>query len=183
MRVITGSAKGRRLMTPEGAQVRPTSDVAKEAIFSIIQFEVEGAQVLDLFAGSGQLGIEALSRGAAGAVFVDRSREAQSAIRHNLDKTGLAQRARLVAGDALSFLKVGAGPFDIAFVDPPYHLGLLGEVLPLVAGCMRPGGVILCESMRDERLPEAAGELSFRREYRYGRTKITTYRRPKEESL
>lgn len=182
MRVITGTAKGRKLTAPVGLQTRPTSDMAKEAVFSIIQFEVEGAQVLDLFAGSGQLGIEALSRGAAAAVFVDKAREAQGAIRQNLDKTGLAQRARVVTGDVLSFLKTETGAYDIALLDPPYHMGLAAEALPLVAARMRPGAVILCETMRDEPMPDAAGDFSNRREYRYGKTKITTYRRRGEES-
>ncbi|MEG1849742.1 MAG: RsmD family RNA methyltransferase, partial [Oscillospiraceae bacterium] len=95
MRVITGTAKGRKLLAPEGLDTRPTSDMAKEAIFSILQFELEGALVLDLFAGSGQLGIEALSRGARGAIFIDSSREAQATILSNLDKTGLRAAARV----------------------------------------------------------------------------------------
>lgn len=103
MRVITGSARGRKLEAPQGLETRPTSDMVKEAMFSIIQFEVEEAMVLDLFAGSGQLGIEALSRGAKFAVFVDASREAQEVIRANLQSTGLAQKSRVAAMDALGF--------------------------------------------------------------------------------
>jgi 16S rRNA G966 N2-methylase RsmD len=123
MRVITGTARGRRLIAPQGTDTRPTSDRVKEAIFSIIQFEIEQADVLDLFAGSGQLGIEALSRGARTAVFVDSAREAQEAIRANLAATGLAERARIVAGDAAAYLTGTQEKFDILLLDPPYRRG------------------------------------------------------------
>ena len=139
MRVITGSARGRKLEAPQGLETRPTSDMVKEAMFSIIQFEVEEAMVLDLFAGSGQLGIEALSRGAKFAVFVDASREAQEVIRANLQSTGLAQKSRVAAMDALGFLKSTGDRFSIALLDPPYQKGLLDEALPLLAGKMEEG--------------------------------------------
>ena len=104
MRVITGTARGRKLKTLEGMDVRPTTDMVKEAVFSIVQFQVPCASVLDVFAGSGQMGIEALSRGAARAVFVDNSRASQAVIRENLAATGLAKQARVIADDAVSFL-------------------------------------------------------------------------------
>lgn len=180
MRVITGTARGRKLMAPQGLDTRPTSDMAKEALFSIIQFEVEGSAVLDLFAGSGQLGIEALSRGARSAVFVDASREANQVIIQNLEHTRLKDHARIVMMDAAAFLKTVREPFDIAFLDPPYNKGLLDAILPLLAPCMNPGGVIICETERDEALPEAAGVFAARKEYRYGKAKLTTYRALKE---
>ncbi|WMJ84511.1 16S rRNA (guanine(966)-N(2))-methyltransferase RsmD [Oscillospiraceae bacterium LTW-04] len=176
MRVITGTARGRKLVAPQGLDTRPTSDMAKEALFSIIQFEVEGSAVLDLFAGSGQLGIEALSRGARSAVFVDASREANQAITQNLEHTKLKDHARIVMMDAVAFLKTVREPFDIALLDPPYNKELINSLLPLLVPCMNPGGIIMCETERDEMLPEAVGIFAARKEYRYGKAKLTTYR-------
>lgn len=181
MRVITGSARGARLQAPEGLSTRPTSEMAKEAIFSILQNDVGGAAVLDLFAGSGQLGIEALSRGARSCVFVEQDRRAQAAIRENLRHTHLEEGGQLVAGDAIGYLRGCCGRFSLALLDPPYGKGLLQAALPLLAGLMETSGVILCESERREELPEAAGDFVRGKEYRYGRIKLTLYRRAKEE--
>lgn len=178
MRVITGTARGRRLKTPEGYDVRPTTDRVKEAIFSVIQFDVEGRRVLDLFAGSGQMGIEALSRGAAEAVFIDSSPGSVAVVRDNLRVCGLNGAAVVVQGDALSYLAPRAGrrEFDFAFLDPPYSKGILQSVLPAVASVMKPGGAIICESPVDEALPETVGGFAVDRQYRYGRIKVTFYR-------
>lgn len=176
MRVITGAARGRKLFTPQGLDTRPTSEMTKEALFSIIQFEVEGSFVLDLFAGSGQLGIEALSRGARGAVFIDNSREAQNAIMQNLEATELKSKARVAMMEAESFLKSTKEHFDIALLDPPYNKGIIETVLPLLAEKMTSGGIIICETERGETPPEAAGRFKMFREYRYGKTKLTTYK-------
>ena len=149
MRVITGSAKGIKLQTPEGELTRPTSERAKEAIFSMIQFEVEGRRVLDLFAGSGQLGIEALSRGARFATFSDRSNAAIQSIRSNLQKTKLQANANVFSGDALSFLRSNPHEtFDLVFLDPPYALGLVPQALALLCkqNMLLPGALILCET-------------------------------------
>ena len=170
MRVITGTARGTRLEAPEGLATRPTSDMAKEAMFSILHFELAEAVVLDLFAGSGQLGIEALSRGAKQCVFVDRERAAQEVIRRNLAAAKLADRARVAAMEAQSFL-LGA----------PYGENLIPAVLPKLAGLMKDTGVIVCETEKNEELPEAAGEFLLHRTYRYGKAKITTYRKRQEE--
>ncbi len=178
MRVITGTARGQKLAAPEGSQTRPTSDMTKEAMFSIIQFEVGQADVLDLFAGSGQLGIEALSRGARSAWLVDSSREACAVILQNLRKTRLEERARVLTCDASAFLSSHGDRFDVAFLDPPYETGILEKVLPAVAEHMRPGGVILCETERRETLPETAGGFTKKKEYYYGKAKVTTYRLP-----
>lgn len=178
MRVITGSARGRRLITLEGQDVRPTTDMVKEALFSIIQFEVEGAMVLDLFAGSGQLGIEALSRGARFAVFVDSARNSQEVVWQNLQNTGLGKQSRVAAMDSLAFLRSTKDTFDIALLDPPYHKGILEEALPLLAPHMSEGGIILCETALDEALPEKAGTFCKKKEYRYGKIKLTAYRVP-----
>lgn len=118
MRVITGTARGRRLKEPQGMDIRPTTDKVKESMFSILQFDIEGRRVLDLFGGTGQLGIEALSRGASEVVFVDKSAAALKLIRENLELCGLSDRARVRNGDSLAYLRSGE-KFDLVFLDPP----------------------------------------------------------------
>lgn len=180
MRVITGSARGKRLQTLPGTATRPTAERVKEALFSILQFELEGRCVLDLFAGCGQLGIEALSRGAARCVFVDSSREAQAVIRANIDGCGFAAKSDLVGTDHRSYLACCRELFDIILLDPPYSTGMLEEAL---AGCdrvLRPGGVVTCEHPSDAVLPETAGALTRHRVYRYGKIGLTVYRKAAE---
>jgi len=186
MRVITGTAKGCRLQTPAGYAVRPTSGIVKEAVFSALQFEIEGARVLDLFAGSGQMGIEALSRGARSCVLVDNAKESLAAIRNNLAAAGLAAKAKVVAGDAPGFLRGYRGEyFDIAFLDPPYAAGLLVSALGLLADKMSASGVIICETDisagMDEQLHAPAEDFALVKKYRYGKTQVALYRRPGEE--
>ena len=179
MRVITGTARGRRLLTLSGEDVRPTTDKVKEALFSIIQFEIEGRQVLDLFAGSGQLGIEALSRGAAGCVFVDQSKQAINIVRRNIETCGFSDRAKVYQSDAIGWLSSYQSArlrFDIAFLDPPYASGLLAKAIPAAAEHMNRGGVIICESPAGAELPREAGEFAVYRDYRYGKTALTLYR-------
>ena len=176
MRVITGFARGKRLQTLEGEDVRPTTDKVKEGLFSAIQFEIEGRAVLDLFAGSGQLGIEALSRGAEKCLFVDKSSRAIGVVESNLKNTGLLEKARIINKDYASFLSATAEKFDIAFLDPPYKVGLLADALEKVAQKMNRGGVIVCESPKELSLPQTAGELGLFREYKYGRIKVSVYR-------
>lgn len=176
MRVITGLARGKRLTTLEGESVRPTPDRVKEALFSIIQFQIEGRRVLDLFAGSGQLGIEALSRGARQAVFVDASKNSIEVVQKNLEATGLGEHALVKHMDFASFLLQNKEPFDIALLDPPYRTGLLQRALPMVAAAMNQGGTILCENPSDEELPETAGDFVRARTYRYGKIILTRYR-------
>ena len=178
MRVITGSARGRRLKELEGLETRPTTGKVKEALFSVIQFDIEGRRVLDLFAGTGQLGIEALSRGAESAVFVERRKDALQAIRENLEACGFSDRARVINGDAMSYLKSGE-KFDLIFLDPPYASGLLQQALEDIARfdiCSRHG-IIVAESAADQALPPLSGPYSIYREYRYGKIKLTVYHR------
>ncbi len=178
MRVITGTAKGKRLITPEGRDVtRPTGEKVKEAIFSSIQFFIEGADVLDLFAGSGQLGIEALSRGAKSAVFVDSAKVAQKCIAENIKNCGFSDVAKIKTGDALMYLSSAFERFDIAFLDPPYAAEQLPIVLPALSKVMRPGGVVLCETAKTVDLEEEIGKLVKVKEYRYGSTKVLMYKR------
>ena len=176
MRVITGTARGRKLFTLEGDDVRPTTDIVKEALFSIIQFEIEGRKVLDLFGGSGQLAIEALSRGADSAVIVDMSKKSVDVIRKNLEVTSFTKRAVVVNSDAVSFLERRTEKYDIALIDPPYSVGLIEKVLPKVSEVMNEGGVIICEAPYKDELPENAGKFTLYRKYRYGKTGLFVYR-------
>lgn len=177
MRVITGSARGRRLETLDGVDVRPTADRVKEAEFSSIQFEIEGRSVLDLFAGSGQLGIEALSRGARAATFVDANPEAVKVIKENLAHTGLAQQASVAAGDFEQFLTYTKAVFDVVFIDPPYSKGLVDKALPLAAKHTSESGVIVCEVARTDKLPEGADGFELSRRGDYGKTTVGIYRK------
>lgn len=181
MRVITGTARGRKLLTLSGDDVRPTTDMVKEAVFSIIQFQVQGRAFLDMFAGSGQMGVEALSRGAKSACFVDMRKDAVSVIKKNLESTKLNDKASVHLGDSIGFVASSALKFDVAFLDPPYKKGLAQKALEVLPRVMNKGGVIVCETALEEELPETAGEFSLDRTYRYGKIKITTYRCEIEE--
>ena len=175
MRVITGNARGRKLLTLAGEEVRPTPERVKEAVFSIIQFQIEGRSFLALFAGSGQMGIEALSRGARKSVFVDAKRESVETVKKNLENTGLKKDAEVVLADALAYLRRCRDTFDLAFLDPPYYSGLLQETLPMVAEIMNRGGLIICESPQNEDLSQKIGDFVLDRSYRYGKIKINIY--------
>lgn len=176
MRVITGIARGRRLDTLEGEDVRPTTDRVKEAIFSVIQFETEGRRFLDLFAGSGQMGIEAISRGAKEACFVDSSKKSVAAIKRNLKSTKFELQSKVFQMDFHSFLAMNQDEFDIVFLDPPYKTGLLQEALESVVECVKDTGVIIAENPLDEELAESYGEFMLDRKYRYGKIKVSIYR-------
>ena len=172
MRVVAGEHRGRRLAAPRGSGTRPTADRVREAIFSILG-PVEGLRVLDLFAGSGALGIEALSRGAASAVFVDRDRRAVAAVRANLSSLGI--EASVVEREVAAYLRAGPGPFDLVFADPPYSCAVpagrdLSRHLPPVLG---PGGLLVTES--DIREPLEIG-LPVVDERVYGGTRIRFHR-------
>ena len=177
MRVITGSARGMTLKTLEGRDVRPTTDKVKEAVFSIIQFEIEGRRVLDLFAGSGQLGIEALSRGAQSAVFVDADKNAIKVVKENLAKTRLDSQASVFQTDSAAFLTMTDRTFDIAFLDPPYQTGLLQKALASIGAHIAQGGVVVCEHPTEEKLDDGFDGLVKQKDYRYGKTEITVYRK------
>lgn len=181
MRIITGSRRGTRLTALEGEQVRPTTDRVKESLFNILQFQIEGRRFLDLFAGSGQIGLEALSRGAASAVFVDASKQSVAVVEKNIRATGLSQQAKVVLGDSIGYLRRCRETFDVAFLDPPYRTGLLEQALELLPGCMSPGGIIVCEHPTDEALPEKVGAFSQVKSYRYGKILLTSYRRMGED--
>ena len=174
MRVISGSARGRRLREPRGEETRPTTDKVKESLFNIIQFEIEGRRVLDLFAGTGQLGIEALSRGAASCCFVERSREALALVRENVALCSFQDRARILGEEAISYLKRCRERYDLIFLDPPYESGLLGESLEAVAAIdiLSEHGIIVCETARERPLPDLPEALAWGRSYRYGKIQL-----------
>ena len=176
MRVITGTARGRKLAEPKDMSVRPTTDMVKEAIFSVVQFDVPGRRVLDLFAGTGQLGIEALSRGAAECVFVDNSAASVALVKKNLEICKM--QAPVIRADALAYLQ-GCGKFDLALIDPPYHAGLYDKVLQTLFSfdIINNGGIILVESMCGEPMPEPVPPYVPGKRYRYGKISLTTYRR------
>ena len=177
MRVITGIARGKKLKTLEGQDVRPTTDKIKESVFNIIQFDVEGRIFLDLFAGCGQMGIEALSRGAKSAVFVDNRRESINVIKANLSNTGLNDKAKVYNTDSLAFIaREQAEKFDLAFLDPPYGTGILQKALPLTALQMKKSGIIICERPINEEIPEKIHGFVLDRNYRYGKIIVSTYR-------
>lgn len=182
MRVITGTARGRRLKELQGMETRPTTDKVKESLFSIIQFDIEGRRVLDLFAGTGQLGIEALSRGAAEAVFVDRRPDAVRLVQENLALCGFTDRARVKSGDALAYLKSGE-KFDLIFLDPPYAADLLEQTLTAIDSfdICREHGIIVAESAADKVLPELPAPYRLYREYRYGKIRLSVYHRSGNE--
>ena len=181
MRVITGTARGRRLETLPGANTRPTGEKVKESLFSAIQFDIEGRRVLDLFAGSGQLGIEALSRGASGCVFVDKNTDAVQIIRRNLQHTNLAEKAQVLGSDALAYLTRPGDRFDLVFLDPPYASELLLPVLEKVAPLINDGGIILCETDDTVTLPEQVDRFALAKTYRFGHTYVWLYRYQAEE--
>ena len=177
MRVITGSARGRVLETLKGDDiVRPTTDKVKEAIFSAIQFEIEGRDFIDVFAGSGQMGIEALSRGARSAVFLDSSRRAAAVIERNLRVTNLQQFATVIVADSLNYLRSTDLLFDVAFLDPPYNTGILQETMPIIAQRMKKTGVIICESALNDKILQKYYNFTLDRERTYGKIRVSTYR-------
>jgi pantetheine-phosphate adenylyltransferase len=180
MRVIAGSAKGRRLRTVAGQSVRPTADKVKGALFNILasRFSLDGTHVLDLFAGSGALGIEALSRGAAHAVFVEQAGRAVHALRENLQRCGFVERARVLdmsVPRALTRLAAEHARFDGVLLDPPYGQGLAAPTLRALveARVVRAGGWVVVEHHADDALPEVPGALHLTPPRRYGKTRLT----------
>ncbi len=183
MRVITGSARGRRLKELEGMETRPTTDRVKEGLFSALQFDIEGRKVLDLFAGTGQLGIECLSRGAASAVFVDKRPDAARLTKENLKLCDLTDRARVTAGDSMEFLKAAREKFDLIFLDPPYEAELLEGAIAHIAryDLLNPHGIMAAEHPVDKALPALSAPYRMGRTYRYGKIAVTLYHRDGNE--
>ena len=179
MRVITGTARGVQLKTPQGELTRPTADRVKEALFSIIQYDLPGARVLDLFGGTGQLGIEALSRGSSQAVFVDAREDACKLIRENLRRTKLSDRAKVVRSDYLAYLKNTKDCFDIILLDPPYAEVFLENAINFISeiDILQSGGIIVCEYPVGKEFPWEFSGYTRSKDYKYGKTLLTIYRK------
>ncbi len=179
MRVISGSAKGRSLKSLPGLDTRPTTGKVKEAIFNIIQFDIEGRRVLDLFGGTGQMAIEALSRGAKQAVIVDSAPEAVKLIQENVDTCRFHDLAQVIRSDASAYLARKPGPFELIFLDPPYRTELLKSALEQIAAIdiLSECGIIICESLTEMTLPQLDVPYVQGKTYSYGKTKVTLYQR------
>ena len=179
MRVISGKARGVTLMTPKGDHTRPTADRVKEAMFSIIQFDLPGGKVLDLFGGTGQLGIEALSRGAKHVVFVDCREDACQLIKENLKRTKFAADGTVVRSDYLQYLDRCKENFDIIILDPPYAEDFLENSLKRVTeiDILQSGGIIIAERPLGKDLPYDFPGYSRSKDYKYGQTLLTLYRK------
>ena len=179
MRVITGKARGVVLKTPDGMATRPTADRVKEAMFNIIQFEIPAARVLDLFGGTGQLGIEALSREAKSAVFVDEREEACKLIRENLKRTKLEQQGKVVRSDYMAYLRTCKDKFDIILLDPPYAEVFLENSLKMITeiDILQSGGIIVAERPVGKELPWDFPGFERSKDYKYGKTLITIYKK------
>ena len=179
MRVITGKARGIQLKTPEGLSTRPTADRVKEALFSIINFDIPGAKVLDLFGGTGQLGIEALSRGAASAVFVDAREDSCKLIRENLKRTKLEQDAKVIRSDYLDYLNRCREQYNIIFLDPPYAEVFLENAIKRITeiDILQSDGIIVAERPLGKELPWEFEGFTRSKDYKYGKVLLTIYRK------
>ena len=189
MRISGGLAKGRRTATkrlfskrPEGEELRPTSSKVREALFDIIKEKIEGATFVDLYAGTGTVGLEALSRGAKKAIFVEQNALRFRAIRRNADEFGFKEKALVVSGSVYEFLKKASAAnesFDIFFLDPPYHSEEINKVLPLIGekGLLSENGLVIVEHFFKKKMSETSDKLKMSRSYRYGDTMLTLYRK------
>ena len=179
MRVISGKAKGVVLKTPEGMQTRPTADRVKEALFSILQFDLPGTKVLDLFGGTGQLGIEAISRGAKSAVFVDAGDAPCRLIKENLRRAKMEGESRVIRADYLQFLSQCRENFDIIFLDPPYAEVFLENAIKKISeiDILQSGGIIVAERPVEKTLNLEIDGFSRSKDYKYGKTILTLYRK------
>lgn len=174
MRIITGTAKGKHIATLAGDATRPTSDRVKSAMFSSIQFDIEGRRVLDLFAGCGQLGLEALSRGAASAMFVDASQDAVAVVKENIKALGFSDRARTLISDYRNYIRKAGGkvaPFDLVFIDPPYAMQACTDALTRLVkeDLLAPGALVVLECGEETPTPETAGYFEVLKSTRYGK--------------
>ncbi len=171
MRIITGSARGVRLLTLPGDATRPTAEKTKEAVFSAIQFLLEGRRVLDLFAGSGQMGLEALSRGAESCMFIDASREAMEIVKQNAQKTRLSDRSRMLVSDYRTYIGKAKTAFDLVFIDPPYAMQAVGDAVLRLheKDCLANGAILVCESGEEDPFGGALPDcFCIEKQARYG---------------
>jgi 16S rRNA (guanine(966)-N(2))-methyltransferase RsmD len=162
--------------------IRPTTDKVKEALFSVLQFDLLGKRVLDLFAGTGQLGLEALSRGAAFVCFTDASRKAIELVKKNITVTGFGDRSKAVLTDAYSFLHSCRETFDIVLLDPPYEKEMCLKAMEALPSVLNDNAIVVCETRPDEPLPDAVGALKLAKTYHYSNIKLSVYRSPEDET-
>lgn len=181
VRIISGSRRGHKLFEFEGEDIRPTTDRVKESIFNMIQFYISGANVLDLFAGSGALAFEAVSRGAAHAVLVDQDKRSVALEERNLRALRFDKQAEIVQADVFSYLKSRSEAFDIIFMDPPYNQGYVEPVLDAVCryNALKPGGIVVLETDETDE-PSEHKELTALKRRKYGRSVITVFERRQE---
>ena len=179
MRVISGSARGCVLQTAPGLGTRPTADKVKQALFNILMYDVQGKTVIDLFAGSGALGIEALSRGAHFAWFGEQDKQALGALEKNLEKTRLADCAKILRGDALQMLVQIDGKVDLVFLDPPYHQTLAQRAIQVIAkmDLLTDGGIIVAETAADEAIFDGFGDIKRYDIRKYGKIILNFYKK------
>jgi len=184
MRIISGTARGRKLKEPIGTNIRPTSDKVKESVFNIVQFDIEGRRVLDLFAGTGQYGIETLSRGARSAVFVDNASESIKLVKENLKISGFSDLATVRANDALRYLE-NDEKYDLIFIDPPYDTPLAGRAIQKIVEFdkLNINGIIIIEIKSGIPPPEVPLPYILQKEYRYGNVNIVKYTRPEDNNI
>ena len=178
MRVISGTARGRKLFSPEGMDTRPTSDRVKEAIFNIISPEIRAARVLDLFAGSGALGIEALSRGAESAVFVENNKTAQEVLTKNIEITRFDDKSKVFCLSYDAYLESASEKFDIVFLDPPYKSGYYKKALELLKdfNLLSEGGIVIAEYEYGQTLPSVLG-YELLKDRKYGKTSVAVLKK------
>lgn len=182
MRISAGEHRGRRLRSPRGLRTRPTSDLLRQAIFNVVESQVRGACVLDVFAGTGAVGLEALSRGAAAATFLERDRQAVASLRRNLESLGVTARARVIVGDALASVArlTSAGEtFDCVFVDPPYGGDLALRCVEVLAPgrLLSENALLIVQAFHKSALPPRLETLQWCWARRYGETRLTVYRK------
>ena len=175
MRIIAGSKRGKKMITLEGEKLRPTTDRVKESLFNILQFRIEGRSFLDLFAGSGQIGLEALSRGASQAFFVDNNRSADTVLRQNIKSTGFESKSEIYIGDYRSFLAHTGNNFDMIFLDPPYLEDMFESALEAAVDYVKLSGLMVCEHPSKIVLPETVKNFGVHKSYRYGKIMLTVY--------
>ena len=176
MRVISGEKRGKKLITLDGEEVRPTTDRIKESVFNVLQFEITDKNFLDMFAGSGQMAIEALSRGAKTATLIDFSQKSIKICEKNLISTNFLEKAKLVNSNSIQYVKNINEVFDIAFLDPPYHENLLVESLTALAPKMSKAGIIVCEHPLSMSLPAKVIDFEKDKQYKYGKIELSVYR-------
>lgn len=183
MRIITGIKRGRKLLAPQGLETRPTIDRIKESIFNIIQFDIEGRDVLDLFAGSGQMGIECISRGARSCTFVERDRAALEVLRQNVASVEFLNESTIIPGDfSVALEKMASKKFGLILLDPPYNCATLDQAIAKICKIdkLLPCGVLLCESEKDKIFEPIEKPYVFKKEFIYGATKITVFTREED---